>query len=265
MHKTVAIAGLGAVGSYIASKISYLNGLKLVAVADRDKDEAKKKIEALGLDVTVSSVEELADFADIVVEALPASVATKLYTRVLERGGTLVALSSGVIVKNPSLVRLAEENGAQIIVPSGAIGGLDALKAAREGDIRSVKIVTTKAPKGLVGAPYLLEKGIDVLAISTPTKIFQGNALEAAQAFPANVNVAAAVSLAGIGAANTCVEVWVDPEIRQNTHVLKVESDSSNFEIELKNFPSPFNPKTSQLAALSVIAALREISSSIRI
>lgn len=259
MTKTVAIAGLGAIGAFLASKINTIDGLRLVAVADRTPEEACLKVAALGLEVEVLALEYLAKSADIVVEALPAAAAKPLYEQVISQGKTLVALSSGVIVSNPHLIELAKECGSRIIVPSGAIGGLDALRAAKEGHISSVQVITTKSPGGLAGAPYLAERGIDVLSLEKPTLVFSGSAAEAAKAFPANVNVVAAVSLAGIGPEKTTIEVWADPDAKQNSHRLKIESDSSNFQIELHNFPSPTNPKTSQLASLSVIAALREI------
>lgn len=259
MRKTVAIAGLGTIGSFIASKIDSLDGLRLIAVADRDVHQANIKKKLIGLDVPALSVDDLAEAADIVVEALPAIAAKALYEQVIAQGKILVALSSGIIVSNPSLVISAKKTGAKIIVPSGAIGGLDALKAAKEGNISSVSVITTKAPCGLAGAPYLKERGIDILSLVEPTLIFSGSAIEAAKAFPANVNVVAAVSLAGIGPEKTTIEVWADPFARQNSHRLRVESDSSNFEIKLVNFPSPTNPKTSHLASLSVIATLRDI------
>jgi len=261
MMKSVAIAGLGAIGSYIASKIESIPGLSLVAVADRDTDEAHTKLSALGLTtVEVLPLDYLTQSADIIIEALPAGCAKALYEQAITQGKTLVALSTGVLLRNAELIHEAQRTGARIVVPSGAVGGLDALKAAREGALRSVKMITTKPPKSLAGAPYLMEAGIDLQALSKPTLIFEGNAIQAASAFPANVNVVAAVSMAGLGGERTEIEVWADPDAEQNSHRVQVRSDSTDFVIEMKNYPSPSNPRTSMLASLSVIAALRQLT-----
>ena len=256
----VAIAGLGAIGTLVASKISEFPNLALVAVSDRDTEGARQKLESLGLNVPIVPLDLLPEAADLVIEALPASAAKALFKASIALGKTLVPLSSSVIIQNPELIDEAALSGAKIIVPSGAVGGLDALKAAREGQLTSVRMVTRKAPKSLAGAPYVVEQGIDLEKLREPTLIFSGTATEAARGFPANVNVVAAVSMAGLGPEATRIEVWADPEAEQNSHSLIVQSDSSDFEIHMKNFPSPSNPRTSQLASMSVLATLRDLA-----
>jgi aspartate dehydrogenase len=162
------------------------------------------------------------------------------------------------------LVAIAKTNGGQIVVPTGALIGLDAVTAAAEGNIRSVRMVTRKPVKGLAGAPYLLEHKIDIDSITAPLKIFDGTAREAATGFPANLNVAVALSLAGIGPDLTRLEIWADPSLTRNVHRVEVESDSASFSMSIENIPSD-NPKTGRITALSVIAYLRKQRSALRV
>ena len=158
------------------------------------------------------------------------------------------------------LVERARSTGARIVVPTGALIGLDAVRAAAEGTIREVRLVTRKPPLGLAGAPYLIEHGIDVEAIVEATRVFEGSARDGAAGFPANVNVAAALSLAGIGPDATRLEIWADPAVTRNTHTITVDADSARFTMTIENVPSEENPKTGKITALSVIAALRRLT-----
>ena len=149
-------------------------------------------------------------------------------------------------------MELAKEHGGQIIVPTGALLGLDAVAAAAEGSIHSVRMTTRKPPNGLAGAPYLVKHGISVEGL---------NAREAACSpaprarprpdFPANVNVVAALSLAGIGPDRTTIEIWADPAVTRNCHIIEVDADSARFTLSIENIPSE-NPKTGRIIALSV-------------
>jgi aspartate dehydrogenase len=149
-------------------------------------------------------------------------------------------------------------------VPTGALLGLDAVTAAAEGTIHSVRMITRKPPGGLVGAPYLVTHGISVEGLNTARRVFSGSAREAAAGFPANVNVAAALSLAGIGPDRTVVEIWADPAVERNCHTIKVDADSARFTLSIENVPSE-NPRTGRITALSVIAALRKLHAPLRI
>jgi len=159
---------------------------------------------------------------------------------------------------------LAKERGGQIIVPTGALLGLDAVTAAAEGSIQMVRMTTRKPPAGLAGAPYLVAHGISVDNLSEPKCVFSGTAGEAAAGFPANVNVAAALSLAGIGPERTRIEIWADPTVTRNCHAIDVEADSARFTVKIENVPSE-NPKTGRITALSVIAALRKMHAPLRV
>jgi aspartate dehydrogenase len=163
------------------------------------------------------------------------------------------------------LVRRAQETGARIVVPTGALLGLDAVRAAAEGPVQSITIESRKPPRGLEGAPYLVQHAIDVGAISKPTRVFEGNAFDAAAGFPANVNVAAALALAGIGPTRTRVEIWADPTIDRNTHTIRVEAEAARFTMTIENVPSPENPRTGQITALSMLACLRGLVSTLKV
>jgi aspartate dehydrogenase len=167
-------------------------------------------------------------------------------------------------LENEDLIALAKQKGGQIVVPTGALIGLDAMTAAAVGTIHSVQMVTRKPLKGLDGAPYLVEHNIEIKDITTPLKIFDGTAREAARGFPANLNVAVALSLAGIGADRTRVEIWADPTVTRNTHRIEVDADSARFSMTIENIPSE-NPKTGLITALSVIACLRKLNAPLRV
>jgi aspartate dehydrogenase len=139
------------------------------------------------------------------------------------------------------------------------------VRAAAEGNVESVTIQTRKPPRGLAGAPYLEQAGIDLDSIQEPTRIFQGNAYEAAKGFPANVNVAAALALAGIGPERTMVEVWADPTVTRNTHTIRVEAESARLTMTIENVPSEENPRTGKITPLSILACLRGLTATLKV
>ncbi len=149
-------------------------------------------------------------------------------------------------------------------MPTGALLGLDAVTAAAEGEIRAVRMITRKPVRGLAGAPYLAEHNIEIADITEPLCVFRGTPREAAIGFPANLNVAVALSLAGIGADKTTLEIWADPALTRNTHRIEVDSDSASFSMAIENIPSD-NPKTGRITALSVIAYLRKLNAPLRV
>src|SRR2546422_1065631 len=160
--------------------------------------------------------------------------------------------------------RLAEKHGCRILVPSGAIAGLDGMKGAREGGITSVTMETRKPPRGLAGAPWIEQQKIDLDAITEETLVFEGPATEACRAFPANVNVVAALSLAGIGPEKTRIKIFASPERPLNRHRISVEGEFGRLSIEIENVPSE-NPRTGKLSYLSTIALLKGLSAPLRV
>jgi aspartate dehydrogenase len=258
----VAIAGFGAIGLEAARAIDAgIDGLCLAAVSARDRDKAMANQVGFSRTVPVVALQEIVGMADIIVEAMPAAHFDELADATIEAGKILVPLSCGQLLRRTDLASRARASGGRIIVPTGALLGLDAVRAAAEGKIHEVTMVTTKPPKGLVGAPYLDEQNIDVLAIREPTRIFSGNALEGARGFPANVNVAAALAMAGIGPERTTLEIWADPDIGRNQHRIRLSSDSADLDMTIRNIPSEANPRTGKITAQSLIACLRRMHS----
>ena len=252
----LAIAGFGAIGRALAEKLlAGIPGLALSAVGSRDLDRARA---ALPRTVAVVPVEELAGHAEVVVECAPASALTAIATPALEAGRTLVVLSCGALLRNEHLIELAARSGGRIVVPTGALLGLDAVLAAAEGVIHSVRMTTRKPPAGLAGAPFIVEHGIDLDGVTEPKLIFEGSARDAAIGFPANVNVAVALSLAGIGPDLTRIAIWADPTVTRNTHLIEVDSDAARLTMTIENIPSD-NPRTGRITAQSVVALLRKL------
>jgi aspartate dehydrogenase len=261
----VAVAGLGAIGLKVAEALDKgIPGCVLTAVSANDKSKAAERLSHLGRAVPVVAIEELEPLADIVVECAPAKLLPEIAEPFLRAGKTVIVLSAGAILVNEHLVGLARQHGGQIVVPTGALLGLDAVTAAAEGEIRSVRMVTRKPVRGLAGAPYLAEHNIRIEEITEPLRIFSGTPREAAIGFPANLNVAVALSLAGIGADKTTLEIWADPALERNVHRIEVDSDSATFSMSIENIPSD-NPRTGRITALSVISYLRKLGAPLRV
>ena len=265
MVKTVAIGGLGAIGLKLARALDAgVDGLQLIAVAARDEAKAQANVEGFRSPPRIVALAALAE-ADIVVESAPAAVFEKIAGTAIEAGRIFVPASVGALLPRMHLARRAQETGARIVVPTGALLGLDAVRAAAEGPVESVTIESRKPPRGLAGAPYLVQHGIDISSVTAPRRVFQGNAFDAAAGFPANVNVAAALALAGIGPVRTRVEIWVDPTITRNIHTIRVEADAARFTMTIENVPSVENPRTGQITALSMLACLRGLVSTLKV
>ncbi len=263
---TVAIGGLGAIGAHLARALDAgVEGLRLVAVAARDQEKARRTVAGFRAPPKLVGLSELAEYADIVVEAAPAAVFEQIAEAAIARGRIFVPSSVGALLPRMHLVARARETGARIVVPTGALLGLDAVRAAAEGKVESVTIETRKPPRGLEGAPYLVENKIDVFAITTPTIVFKGNAFDAAKGFPANVNVAAALALAGIGPERTMVEIWGDPTVTRNTHTIRVEAETVRLTMTIENVPSEENPRTGKITPLSILACLRGLTSTLKV
>ncbi|HEU5018045.1 MAG TPA: aspartate dehydrogenase [Pseudolabrys sp.] len=261
----IGIAGLGTVGREVARRlVAGIPGLVLTAVAVRDVDKAKRELTWLDGNVTFVPARELAVHCDVVVECLPPALFKEVGLSTIEQGRIFMPLSVGRLLENPDLIDRAKETGARILVPSGALLGLDAVRAAAEAGIRSVKMVTRKPPAGLEGAPYLVERNISLAGLAEPRKVFEGSAREGARGFPANVNVAAALGLAGIGPDRTQLEIWADPTVTRNTHTITVDADAARFTMTIEGVPSE-NPRTGKLVAPSTIAALRGLVSELKV
>jgi len=261
MKKNIGIVGCGTIGSFIAKAIDkeLKPFAKIAALCDIDNEHAMNLRDLLSKKPPIVPLNKLIDKSDLVVEAASGEFSFHLAKKALLKKKDVMVMSiGGLLGKSKSLFELAGKVKARIILPSGAICGLDGIKSAATGLIRKITLTTRKPPKGLRGAPYIVVNRIDLDAITGERVLFEGTAKAAVQAFPKNINVAALLSIAGIGAKKTIVKIVTSPEYKANTHEVEVEGDFGKLLTRTENVPSPQNPKTSFLASLSAVATLKQ-------
>lgn len=265
----IGVIGCGAIGTEICKAIdTKLIDAQLVAVYDKSALNCERLLGALDNKPEILSPDELISRADIVIECASQAAVREFGFKVLESGKHLMVLSVGAFTDSSLLkkfINTAKAHNSRIYIPSGAIAGIDGLKSASIAPLNKVMLTTTKNPQGLKGAPYVEENKIQLDSFHEKTLLFEGSAEEAIKAFPANVNVAASLSLAGMGAKETKVRIFVDPHTSRNIHEITVEGAFGKFTCYIENIPSPNNPRTSFLAALSAIATLKKITEPLQI
>ncbi len=265
-QRRIAIAGLGAIGQALAVRLAAgeVPEVRLVAVSAKNLDRAAQFVSTLAHPVKALPVDKLEPEADLVIECAPAAVLGEIIGPFLRARKEALVLSVGALLARTDLIELARQTGGSILVPTGALIGLDAMLAAAEGTIHSVRMVTRKPPKGLAGAPHLVENNISIEGLTEPKRVFSGSARDAAKGFPANLNVAVALALAGVGPDKTVLEIWADPTVSRNTHTITVDADSARFSMTIENIPSE-NPKTGRIVAQSVTALLRKMGATLKV
>ena len=262
----VGIVGFGSIGSQVAKAL--INGVEdfsLYGITSRSKSNAQERIAKLDKNIKIYDLGTLVDNCEIIIDCAPKEAFRDIATQCINKERKLITVSGSGILDNLDLEELAKTKNSQIILATGAILGLDALRAASESNINSVTMTTRKPPNALSNAPFVINNNIELNNLLEPKLIFKGSATDGAKAFPANVNVAAAVGLAGIGANKTKLEIWADPKLKRNTHKVEVDSDSAIFEMSIQNVQTPENPGTGKITGLSVIACLRGLKSSFKI
>ncbi len=263
----IGVIGCGSMGAELASAVGQdgpggIPGARVTALLD--VDPAQVAALSRSLDSNPGGFTEQSDFLasgelDIVAECASQIAVRAHGAAVLRSGRSLLLMSSGALMDPELFAELtaaSKEGGAQIIVPSGAVGGIDALRAV-QADLESVEIVSTKRPAALAGATGFADW--ESRDIDAPVTVYDGPAADAVKLFPANVNVAATVSLAGIGPERTTVRVVADPESPGNVHEIRARGGFGEFNFKLVNRPHPKNPKTSHLAVLAAIESLRAL------
>ena len=268
----VAVIGVGSIGRYLVESIQAgkAGTARVVGLAARPGAEARlaKLATTAGCPWTIDPLALVAEKPDIVVEAASQAAVRQYVVPLLEAGVDVLVMSGGALA-DPALMaqvaQAAEANGRRVHVPAGAIGGLDVLNAATLAGLDEVTLVTSKPPRALAGAPFFETHPVDLDAIRERTVIFEGPAAEAVRLFPANVNVAAALSLAGIGTERTRMQVVADPTLDRNVHEVFARGGFGEIRRRVANVPSPTNPKTSFLACLSALATLRRLAGSVQI
>ena len=265
--RVIGIAGCGTIGRRVATELDggSVPGAVIGGITSRSFGRATQFASTLACRPPVVELDQLVELVDLVVEAAPAVAMEAIATATLSAGKDLMALSGGALLQRQDLFDLAERNGATIYVPSGAIAGLDGVAGAAEGEIDSITMITRKPPGGLKGAPGIEQAGIDLDAVTEPTVVYEGQILEACRLFPANVNVSAALSMAGVGPYRTTIRIYADPTVDKNTHNIVVEGEFGRLSILIENTPSETNPRTGKLSALSAIATLRRITSHVQV
>ncbi|HIJ65138.1 MAG TPA: aspartate dehydrogenase [Candidatus Hydrogenedentes bacterium] len=231
---------------------------EIAAVTDIARGKAVVLLRTFDMDAAICSLDENAAAVDYLIECAAADAVKEVVEAAIKHGTDCLIVSVGGLVEDPELFVRAREADIALTIPSGAICGLDGIRAAQEAGLRSVTLTTRKPPKGLAGAPYLVEHSIDVDGLTEPRVVFEGTAAEAIKAFPKNVNVAATISLAGIGPDETRVQIIADPAATVNSHEIVVDGAFGRLRTVTENVPSPRNAKSSYLASLSACAELRD-------
>lgn len=263
----VSIVGCGTIGSALAEAIEekFKDKISLIALCDIDHNKTGILASKLKMPLQILTLDELIPISDLIIEAASFRIVPELVKKCLTNGKDAMVISIGGLIGQDELFELAEKSKGSLYLPSGALCGLDGIKAAAEAKIKSVELITRKPPLGLKGAPYLKDNNIDVNSIKGETLIFEGSAREAIKGFPKNVNVAALLSIVGLGPKKTMVKIISSPEYKRNSHHIIVEGDFGKIETKTDNLPSPGNPKTSYLAILSCISRLRQIVAHVKV
>jgi len=261
MMKKIGIIGCGAMGSEIAEYIFKNLGSKskVAAICDIDPKKAKELSERIKPAPIITTIDELINKSDLIIETASGEVSGEIAEKADSLKKDVLIMSTGGLLKKQRLIEKINAGHSYIHISSGAICGLDGLRSAMTGAIKSVTLITRKPLKGLAGSPYLKEKNIDIEKIDKETLIYSGTAKDAIRYFPQNINVAVTLSIYGLGADRTSVKIFTSPEYTKNTHEIEVEGEFGRLWTKTENVPSRANPKTSGLAIFSAIAKLKEI------
>lgn len=263
--KSIGIVGCGAIGRALLTAVeSKKLSVRIAGVASRTEKSAREFLSTMASPPPYLALPELIAASDLVVEAAGGPVVPDLAAEVFAAGKDLMVISAGALLDHPEVIARSRQTGCRLFVPSGAIAGLDGIKSACAGNITHVTMTTRKPPQGLEGAPYLVQNAISLVGLKEEKEIFSGTAREACKGFPANVNVSAAVSLAGIGPDKTRIRILAVPGLQRNCHDIEVEGEFGRLHVHIENVPSE-NPRTGKLTALSIIRAVQDVADTVRI
>jgi aspartate dehydrogenase len=258
----IGIIGCGAIGSTLAKAAEEFPEVQDVYVFDKSHVCSRLMEEKFTKVKSILDFDELVTRSDFIAEAASQEAVFLFAEKVLLSGKNILIMSVGALVDDAFREKLnsaAQKNHCKIYIPTGALCGIDGLCSASVSGIDEVKLISRKPPFAFVGVKYLSDKGIDPKMISKPTILFDGTAKEAVALFPKNVNVAATVSLSGIGFEKTKVKIIADPTTSQNHHKIIAKGTFGSMTAEMNNLPFERNPKTSKVAAQSAIAALKKM------
>ena len=266
----IGIVGCGAIGGSLAGSIikDFKTQARLGALYDRSAERVEGLVKRLSLDkkTAVRDLAQLITRSDLIIEAASADDSLNIARSAVKRRKDILILSVGGLINGVKELRaLAKRRGAKVYIPSGAIAGIDALKAASLKNIKSITLTTRKNPRSFSGVEYVSRRGIDLGRIKTDRVIFSGSAERAVRLFPKNINVAAILGIAGVGFKSTRVRLIASPKVKRNIHEIMIESESARIFTRTENQLHPKNPKTSYLAVLAAEATLKQILEPIKI
>ena len=262
----IALLGGGVIARLLLEHLQR-DEAEVVAIAGRREGLRAQALAAeFGVPFVVGAAALIAVRPQLVVEAASHDAVREYGEALLSNGIGMIVLSGGALVDDALRQRLerAAALGGQLYVPSGGIGGLDALKAACAAGVDEVRITIAKPPRAWKNIPFVERMGIDLDALTGPATLFEGSAREGVPHFPANVNIAAVLALAGAGVDRTRLEVVADPALRFNTHSIRARGPTGKIELRFENVPSPENPRTAMLACYSALAAVRQFGARVR-
>jgi len=265
MAVSIGIVGCGAIGKAILRAAGSGRLTPTIAgVTSRTESGARDFLARLSDPPPYMDLEDLIQRADLLVETAGGHVVPDLARAAFAAGKDLMVISIGALLDHPEIIEESRRTGCRLLAPSGAIAGLDGIKSACAGGVDRVVMVSRKPPRALEGAPHLVEQGIDLEGLEHELEVFSGTAREAVLGFPANLNVSAAVSLAGVGPDRTLVKILATPGLERNCHDIEVVGEFGQLNIHIENIPSE-NPKTGRLTALSIIRSINDAVDPFRI
>lgn len=265
--KRVGLVGCGTIGTRLALALQrdLATEARMVAVHDLHPSRARILARRFRSHPRVCTLHELIRRSDLVLEAASADIAGEVAMRALRAHRMVMVMSVGGLVRDRRWERPLVRSRGRLVIPSGALAGLDGIKAMAMGRIRRAQLTTSKPPQALSSAPYVTKRKLALTRLKRPTVIFEGTPRAAVNAFPQNTNVAAALALAsGVPSTRLRVRVVADPTIRRNRHELEVDSDCGQIRCTIQSLPSR-NPQTSELAVRSAVATMRQLFARVQI
>ncbi|MBP9854267.1 MAG: DUF108 domain-containing protein [Candidatus Omnitrophica bacterium] len=265
----IGIIGCGAIGSRIAQGVckDMHRDSKITGLYDIQTTKIDQLITNLKLKKSIkkTSIEQIIDSSDCVVEAISSEDTLSIIERIIKGKKSVLVMSVGKLLNAQYLYNLARKNKCYILLPSGAIAGVDAIKAASLVNIKKIVLTSRKPLKGFMSNAYLESKKINLSTIKKETVLFDGSVQEAVKFFPQNINVAATIALASQAPKKLRIKIIVSPEYTKNVHEIDMEGDFGRISTRTENVVCPDNPKTSYLAVLSGLQTLKQYCTGILI
>jgi len=238
---------------------------RLIGLSDRKTEVAQQLSKSLKTHPPVLSIAALIQRSDLVIECAHVSVVPDLLKRAIRRRKDLLIISTGGLVGQERHLEKAKKRGCHITIPSGAVFGIDGLKAAALFPFKRVTLTTRKPPQSFEGVPFVVRKKIQLSRIKRPTVLFRGSLKKAIQNFPQNINVASTLAFSGIHPRRLKIQIIADPSKKRNSHEVVLEGPLGTLKSFCENVPSQENAKTSRLAIVSVLAALKALFDPVRV